>query len=155
MLRPRRLTGGGRIAIVAPASPFDRSAFDRGVDEIRRLGFQPSYDQRVFARRGYVAGDPEVRAQSLRDAWSDPNTGAIMAARGGYGSVQVLPLLDRASVRAARTIFVGSSDLTSLLVYLTTGCGLVAFHGPMVAGGLLRLMPSTCVAVLCSSRMLI
>ncbi len=135
MLKPRRLRPGDRIAIVAPASPFDRAAFDRGVAEIRRLGFEPSYDERVFERQGYVAGDPATRAQALHDAWTTSDTGAIVAARGGYGSVQLLPLLDPHDARDARTIFVGASDLTSLLVYLTTGCGLVAFHGPMVAGG--------------------
>ena len=36
--------------MVAPASPFDRSEFDRGVEEIARLGFVPVYDDSVFAR---------------------------------------------------------------------------------------------------------
>lgn len=138
MLKPRRLEPGGRIAIVAPASPFDRAAFDRGLAEIRRLGFDPRYDERVFARCGYVAGDPATRVGALHDAWTAADVGAIVAARGGYGSVQLLPLIDRETARAARRIFVGASDLTSLLVYLTTGCGVVAFHGPMVAGSLGR-----------------
>ena len=61
-----------------------------------------------------------------------------MAVRGGYGSVHVLPLLDAAEVRRARKAFVGYSDLTSLLTYLTGPCGLVAFHGPTVTGHLER-----------------
>ena len=51
MRKPRALAAGDRIAIVAPASPFDRDEFDRGVEEIRRLGFEPVYDESVFARR--------------------------------------------------------------------------------------------------------
>ena len=56
MRKPRRLLSGDRIAVVAPASPFDRSRFDRGVTEIARLGLQPVLTDGVFDRRGYVAG---------------------------------------------------------------------------------------------------
>jgi muramoyltetrapeptide carboxypeptidase len=61
-----------------------------------------------------------------------------MAVRGGFGSVHLLPLLDPADVRRARKAFVGYSDLTSILTYVTGTCGVVAFHGPTVAGRLDR-----------------
>jgi muramoyltetrapeptide carboxypeptidase len=138
MLKPRALRPGDRVAIVAPASPFSREEFDAGVAEIQALGFDPAYDERVFARRGFVAGEPAVRAAALHEAWSDPDIAALVAVRGGYGSVQLLPLLDRDLARRTRKIFVGYSDLTSLLVFLTGECSLVAFHGPMLAGRLGR-----------------
>lgn len=136
MLKPRALSPGDRLAVVAPASPFKREDFDRGIDEVRGLGFEPVYDESVFARRAYVAGSPEVRAGALRAAWRDPTIAGVIGVRGGYGSLQLLPLLDRDEVRRTRKPFVGYSDLTSLLTFLTTGCGLVAFHGPTVAGRL-------------------
>lgn len=140
MLKPRALTPGARLAVVAPASPFAREEFDQGVAELARLGFEPVYDDTVFARtrHGYLAGSPEERAAALRRAWADDTIEGIMAVRGGYGSAQVLPLLDTAEARRARKPFIGYSDLTSLLTFLTAGCGLVAFHGPMLAGRLGR-----------------
>jgi len=132
MLRPRALRPGDRVAVVAPASPFDRGHFDRGVDELRRLGFEPVYDDSVFARRRYVAGPPEVRAAAIARAWADPSIAGLIAVRGGFGSAQVLPLLDPDAARRARKAFVGYSDLTALLTFLTLGCGIVAFHGPML-----------------------
>ena len=48
MRKPRALAPGDRLAIFAPASPFTREEFDRGVEEIRRLGFEPVYDETVF-----------------------------------------------------------------------------------------------------------
>jgi muramoyltetrapeptide carboxypeptidase len=138
VIKPRALHPGDRIAVVAPSSPFARDAFDRGIDELRSLGFAPVYDERVFDRSGYLAGSPESRRDALTAAWRDPTVGAIVAARGGYGSVQLLPLLDAAAARAARKIFLGCSDTTSLLTFLTGACSLVAFHGPMVAGQLGR-----------------
>lgn len=138
MLKPRALARGDRLALVAPASPFRRDEFDRGIEELRSLGFVPVHDETVFARDRYVAGSPDVRAAALRAAWSDPSIAGIIGVRGGYGSAQVLPLLDRDEVRNAGKALIGSSDLTSLLTFLTIGCGVVAFHGPMLAGRLGR-----------------
>ena len=54
--------------------------------------------------------------------------------RGGYGSVQLLPLLDPAQVRRTPKAFIGYSDNTSLLSWLTVQCGVISFHGPMLDG---------------------
>ncbi len=136
MQKPRALRPGDRIAIVAPASPFARDEFDAGVAEIQRLGFEPVYDDSVFARRRYVAGDPAIRAAAFRRAWTDPSIAALVAVRGGYGSVHLLPLLDAREIRQSPKAFVGFSDNTSLLMWLTTRCGVVSFHGPMLEGRL-------------------
>jgi muramoyltetrapeptide carboxypeptidase len=132
MLKPRALQPGDRIAVVAPASPFSREEFERGIEEIGRLGLVPVYNDTVFARDRYLAGSPEVRAAELRAAWTDPSIAAVIGVRGGYGSAQVLPLLNREEARSACKPFIGYSDLTAILTFLTISCGLVAFHGPML-----------------------
>jgi muramoyltetrapeptide carboxypeptidase len=138
MLKPRALRPGDRIGIVAPASPFARESFNAGVAELQRLGYEPVHDDSVFARRRYTAGDAALRAGAFRRAWQDPSIAAIMAVRGGYGSVQMLPLLDAAEVRSAPKAFIGYSDNTSLLAWLTGQCGVVGFHGPMLEGRLAK-----------------
>jgi muramoyltetrapeptide carboxypeptidase len=132
MLKPRALSPGDRLAVVSPASPFNREEFDRGVDEIRRLGFVPVFDDTVFARQGYVSGPPELRAAAIRAAWRDSSIAGVIGVRGGFGSAQVLPLLDRDEARRACKPFIGYSDLTSILTFLTLGCEVIAFHGPML-----------------------
>jgi muramoyltetrapeptide carboxypeptidase len=132
MLKPRALVPGDRIALVSPASPFSRDEFDRGVAELRALGFEPTWDESVFDRQGYVSGPAETRARAFRAAWTDPSVAALIAVRGGYGSAQLVPLLDRDELIASPKAFVGYSDTTTLLGFLTTGCGIVAFHGPMI-----------------------
>jgi muramoyltetrapeptide carboxypeptidase len=132
MIKPRALRPGDRIAIVAPASGFPREELEGGVRELRRLGFDPVYDERVLERRAYVAGPANVRAASWTDAWSDPSVRALVAARGGYGSVQLLPLIDAVPVAQTPKIFMAYSDNTSILTWLTLQKGIVSFHGPMI-----------------------
>jgi muramoyltetrapeptide carboxypeptidase len=121
------------VAIVAPASPFIREEFDLGVTELRRLGFEPVFEDSVFdVQGGYLSGDAGVRAQAFLNAWRDPSIAALIAVRGGYGSVHLLPYLEQHDLRGTPKAFVGYSDLTSVLSYLTTGCGIVSFHGPML-----------------------
>ena len=154
MIKARALRPGDRIAIVSPASPFKREEFDQGVEEIRRLGFVPVYDETVFERRPFVSGSPEVRAAAIVNAWKDPSIAGLIGVRGGYGSAQILPLLDPEDARRARKPFIGYSDLTSILTFLTGECGVVAFHGPMLAGKLGRGAQGydrpTFIAALCS-----
>jgi muramoyltetrapeptide carboxypeptidase len=139
MRKPRALSGGDRIAIVAPASPFVPAELEAGAAELRSLGFEPVYDSRVFDRTGYVAGTPESRAAAFMDAWTDPSIRALVAARGGYGSVQILPFLDFDVLSTATPkAFIGYSDNTSILTVLAQQAKLVSFHGPMIEGRLAK-----------------
>ena len=133
MYKPRPLKSGDRIAVVAPASPFARDEFDRGVAELTRLGFEPTWDDSVFATEGdYLAGSGELRARAFMKYWNDPSVAALIAVRGGYGSVQLLPFLHPPMLVAAPKLFVGYSDNTSVLSWLTCGCGITGLHGPML-----------------------
>jgi muramoyltetrapeptide carboxypeptidase len=138
MRKPRALRDGDRIAVIAPASPFARDEFDCGLAELRALGFQPVYDESVFDRRSYVAGTPDSRARAFLSAWADPSIAALVAARGGYGSVQILPHLDHSTISQAAKAFIGYSDNTSLLTWLTLQADIVTFHGPMIEGRFAR-----------------
>jgi muramoyltetrapeptide carboxypeptidase len=138
MIKPRALKAGDRIALVSPASPFSREEFDKGVAELRRLGFEPVYDESVFERTGYVSGSPQLRAAAWLRAWSNPDVAALVAVRGGYGSVHLLPYLDAYRGRLAPKLFIGYSDNTSLLSWLTCQCGITALHSPMIEGRLAK-----------------
>jgi muramoyltetrapeptide carboxypeptidase len=132
----RPVERGASIALVAPASPFDRAAFDAGVAELRRLGFHPVYDDTVFDRHGFVAGRAAARAHAFAAALTREDVQALLAVRGGYGSVELLPRLDLELVRHARKAFIGYSDTTSLHAWLGSYVGLTSVHGAMIEGRL-------------------
>ncbi len=138
LVKCRPVRAGSAVALVAPASPFDRVEWLAGVREIERLGFVPVYDEGIFERAGFLAGTSRHRAEALMSAWQRADVDAIVAVRGGYGSVETLPFLDADRITRARTAFVGYSDLTSLHAFLNTHAGLVSIHGPMIEGRLAR-----------------
>ena len=124
--------------VVAPASGCAADELHRGNAELRRLGFEAVASPAVAARGLFSAGTAEERARDFMAAWTDPSVAGLIALRGGYGSAQVLPLLDARAVAAAPKVFVGYSDTTALLTWLTCQVGLTALHGPMVERRLSR-----------------
>ncbi len=131
-VRPGRLAPGDCIGIAAPASPFDRQRFDRGVHMLQEMGFQTIIDDGVFETSGYLAGPDEHRAQIINRLFAQKHIKAVFCARGGFGSMKILPFLDYPSISGSPKIVIGFSDVTALLTALQQKCGLVVFHGPMV-----------------------
>ena len=138
MIKPRAVRPGDRIAIVSPASPFLREELDRGVAELRKMGYDPIFDDSIFQKTLFTSGPPAVRAAAFRRAWEDPAVAALVAVRGGYGSAQLLPIFDGWTPQRTPKLFIGYSDNTSLLSWLTTRCGIAALHGPMLERRLAR-----------------
>ena len=132
MVRPSALHSGDRIAVVAPASGCAPEELERGEAELRRLGFEPVHTIAVFERTTFSAGSPDTRAADFMRAWADPAVKALVALRGGYGSAQLLPLLHHLRPALAPKLFIGYSDTTALLSWLTCAGGVAALHGPML-----------------------
>jgi muramoyltetrapeptide carboxypeptidase len=82
------------------------------------------------SRTAEHAGSPEVRAADLQAAFADPEIDAIQTMRGGYGSAQVIPLLDFDAIAETPKAFVGLSDITALHAALLDRAGLATFYGP-------------------------
>ncbi|MBU4184597.1 MAG: LD-carboxypeptidase, partial [Proteobacteria bacterium] len=99
---------------------------------LESMGFYVSVLDDIFDRNGYLAGPDVHRANLLNKLFADSSIKAIICARGGYGSIRILPLLDYNIIRNNPKIFVGFSDVSAILSAIYTKCGLVTFHGPMV-----------------------
>jgi len=135
--KPPRLRPGARIGVIAPAGRVDRAAVEAGVAALRAEGFEAEPGAHLFQSNGYLAGAAELRARDLLEFFQRPDIDAIFCARGGFGSIQLLPYLKPAHFKAPK-IFVGYSDITILLNWLRQFCGLTTFHAPMVAMDLAR-----------------
>ena len=135
--KPPRLTPGARIGVVAPAGCVARQSLDAGLDALCAEGFAVEVGANVFEQKGYLAGDAARRAADLVGFFQRPDIDAIFCARGGFGSIQLLPYLSL-ELKKYPKIFVGYSDITVLLNWLRQSCHMVTFHAPMVAEDLAR-----------------
>ena len=131
-IRPPRLNPGDTIGIVAPASPFDADLFDGGIETLESMGYRTHIPDGLFERVGYLAGCDAHRAELIHRLISDQSIKALVCARGGYGSMRLLPLLDFSLIQNNPKIFIGLSDISAMLAAIYSKTGLVTFHGPMV-----------------------
>jgi muramoyltetrapeptide carboxypeptidase len=138
VILPPALRPGDKVAVIAPASAFDRAMFEAGCAELDRLGYRVVRRDDIFDRDIYFAGSTERRAREFHEMWERDDVRAIICARGGYGCNYLLPRLDLELIRRKPKIFVGCSDITALLTYIHDETGLVTLHGPMTAGDFAR-----------------
>jgi muramoyltetrapeptide carboxypeptidase len=131
--KPRVLRQGDTIGVVAPGSPVSAEPLQEGVARLERLGFRVRLGESTRAWMGHLAGADDLRARDFMAMWSDPLVDGIVSARGGWGSVRLLPLLDWEAIRATPKVLVGYSDVTILINAIQAEAGHVTFHGPMVA----------------------
>src|SRR5580704_13129393 len=94
LVKPPMLRRGDRVGLVAPASPLDASEIDEGVAHLASFGLVPVLGEHVRAQDGYLAGSDAQRAEDFNRMARDPDIRAIVALRGGYGTMRILEALD-------------------------------------------------------------
>lgn len=126
------------MAVVAPSGPVPEERLLAGLDVLRGWDLDPVVAPHVLDRHGeftYLAGTDADRAADLQNAWCDPSVDAVLCARGGYGVMRMVDLLDWNALRAAGPkVLVGFSDVTALHEAFAARLGLVTLYGPMAAG---------------------
>lgn len=131
--KPLALRQGDTVGIVAPASNIQPAQLEAGCRVLSGLGYQPFYLPSIFEQDLYFAGSADRRVRELEEMFERDEVRAIVCARGGYGCNYLLPRLNLETVKSHPKIFVGYSDITTLLTYFADAGGMVTFHGPMAA----------------------
>ncbi len=132
-VKPSALRPGDTVGIVAPASNIKRADLDAGCEALRRAGYRPFYFDSILEQDLYFAGSVERRTRELEEMFVRDDVRAIVCARGGYGANYLLKELDLEKIKAHPKIFVGYSDITTLLTWFHDVGGFITFHGPMAA----------------------
>jgi muramoyltetrapeptide carboxypeptidase len=131
-IRPQRLAAGALIGVAAPAGAVDRDALQTGLARLETFGFRVRVQKEVFLNNGYLAGDDRLRADSINALIRDRRIKAVICARGGYGCMRILPLIDYAALQKDPKPIVGFSDVTALLAAVYAKSDVSAIHGPVV-----------------------
>ena len=127
--------------MIAPASSFERSAFDAGL-ALLGARYRTEYGAGLFERQRYLAGSDARRLAELRGALADPGIRAVFCVRGGYGATRLLAQLGAHAPEGAAKPLVGFSDITALHLWLQSH-GRISIHGPVLTQ-LQRLPGATC-----------
>ena len=130
---PSPIQKGDSIGLVAPAGPLvNREKFTSGIKILEEKGFKLKFNSKLLNAGGYLAGSDQERADEFNRLWADPDVKAVIGARGGYGSLRMVDLLDMKLIRKNPKILIGFSDLTVLLNAISIKTGIVTHHGPVV-----------------------
>ena len=124
---------------IAPRSVAPRAGTEPGQGPVK-LSLVPMPSDRPPLLAGvresnlpsYLAASDATRAAELSALLADRDVRAIICARGGYGIMRMLSLVDPALLRADPKPIVGFSDATALLAW-AHAAGVRGIHGPMVA----------------------
>lgn len=130
MIIPRSLGPGAKIAIVSPSSIIKPQNVYNALPVLRDRGWEPVVSPHAFDRHGSFAGTADNRYSDLADALTDPEVGAILCSRGGYGAVHLLERLARLPLEDTPKWLIGFSDISALHALLTSR-GIASIHAPM------------------------
>lgn len=124
-----------KVCVIAPSGALrEPERFEQGLQIWRNRGYEVQVPENIDRSWGYLAGSDGDRLQQFLEAWHDPECGAIIAARGGYGCTRLLEKLDWSKL--ARDIspkwLIGFSDITALLWGIATNLGIASIHGAVV-----------------------
>ncbi len=131
---PGFLRSGDVIGLIAPAGPIrNMDRVERGISLLRTRGFQVLSLGRLETGNGFLAASDRQRAAELHDLWARKEVRALLAIRGGYGCLRLLPHLDLELLTKNPKLLIGFSDITALLNLISQETGLVTVHGPVLS----------------------
>lgn len=133
---PKKLELGDTIGLISPASPENPENIENGIKFLNQIGFKVKLGKHVYDKYGYLAGKDADRANDFTNMFLDPEVDMVLCVRGGYGAMRILPFIDFNIIKRNPKIFMGFSDITTLLNYIYSYCNLITFHGPMESSNL-------------------
>jgi muramoyltetrapeptide carboxypeptidase len=129
-LQPPYLTKGDKIAITCPAKKLPNPMTD-AIALLESWGLEVVLGETVEASYHQFAGDDNLRAKDMQRFIDDDSIKAIIAARGGYGTIRMIDKVDFSNFSKKPKWLVGFSDITLLHTHLFANYGVQTIHGQM------------------------
>lgn len=123
---------GDRIRIVSPAGKVSKEKVLAGIELLQQVGYEVLIGNHVFDRHFQYAGTDHHRLADFQEALNDPQTKAIICARGGYGSVRLVDKLDFSPLLRYPKWITGFSDVTVFHTVMNK-LQIASVHGAMPA----------------------
>lgn len=128
--QPPYLKNNDKIAIVCPANKLPKS-IEAAIDQLKSWGLQIEIGETVNGSYHQFSGSDEIRAADLQKYLDDPDVRAIIAGRGGYGTIRIIDKLDFSAFEKNPKWIVGFSDITVLLSHAFAKLKVQSIHAQM------------------------
>lgn len=128
--QPPYLTKGDKIAIVCPAKKL-KAPIDKAIALLESWGLEVVTGETVNASYNQFAGTDELRTADLQFFLNDPTIKAVIAGRGGYGTIRLIDNIDFTLFNESPKWLVGFSDITILLSHTLAALNTQSIHGQM------------------------
>jgi muramoyltetrapeptide carboxypeptidase len=129
-IQPPYLKKGDKIAITCPAKKLP-GPIDSAVELLESWGLEVVLGKTLTASHHQYAGTDEVRKDDLQSFLDDDSIKAIIAARGGYGTMRIIDDLNFNRFKKHPKWLVGFSDITALHSHIFETCQVQTIHGQM------------------------
>jgi muramoyltetrapeptide carboxypeptidase len=127
---PKKLKKGDSIAIVSTARKVSSKELAPAILFIKKMGLKVHLGKTIEAKDNQYAGDDSLRAQDFQEVLDNPDIKAIWCARGGYGTVRIIDLLDFSNFIRHPKWIIGYSDITVLHSHINR-LNIPTIHGQM------------------------
>ena len=138
----KKIPKGSKIGVIAPAFQPDPEKLKNGINYLQSINYTVVRGKSLEAKYGYLAGDDQLRVDDIHKMFSDPNISAIICARGGWGCLRLLDMLDYDLIKTNPKAFIGYSDISTLQLAFWSQIQMPSLSGPMVAVEMSRTMES-------------
>lgn len=127
---PKKLKKGDTIAIVSTARKVSSKELAPAILFAEQMGLVVHLGNTIGIEKHQYAGDESLRAQDFQNALDNPNIKAIWCARGGYGTIRMVDLLNFTQFTQQPKWIIGYSDVTVLHSHINR-FNIPTIHGQM------------------------
>lgn len=126
------LKKGDTIEIIAPASHSPFEIIEKGAEILQSWGLNVIYSSDLLDPQIFLANSDRYRFESFKKAFNNPKTKAIWCFRGGYGSIRLLPMIEKMPKPKYPKLLIGLSDITSLQTVLANKWNMPSLHASLI-----------------------
>ena len=114
IIRPSSLQQGDQIGIISTARKISKEELAFAKNTFKSWGLMIVFGKNLFQEHNQFAGTDVQRASDLQQMIDNPDIKAIICARGGYGTVRILDLVNLSVLQTNPKWIAGYSDVTAL-----------------------------------------
>ena len=130
MIIPKKLKVGDKIGLISTARKISLEELNPAILILESWGLKVVLGANLFSTDNQFSGTIQQRSDDLQSMIDNDTIKAILCARGGYGTVQIIDNIDFSKLKNNPKWIIGYSDITVLHSYLNN-LGIASLHASM------------------------